>query len=484
MASTDARPVPRKNVAYRVTFPILDADGDLVTGAASLDSEVSIDGGTFADCTNEATEIATNSGVYFLDLTSGEMNGDTVAVIVKTGTAGAKTTVLVFYPEEVGDYRADVVQISGDTTAADNLEAAYDGAGYAGGTIKQQVDVVAISGDTTSADNLESYTDGTTPMPVNATQISGDSAAADNLETMLDGTGGQTLSLGVLSVTGGATFANSGGSGLTCSSSGSNGHGIVATGNGTGEGISATGGATNGHGIQGLGQGSGSGIRGSGGSSSGVGIFGEATGGNTHGISATGAGSGHGLNVTGGTSGGDGFRINGGLSGGNGVNAIGNTGGAAFRFQAGATGHGMQIIGGSTSGDGINVSVTSGDEINADITGNLSAATADIQSRLPAALVSGRIDASVGAMAANTLTASALAADAVTEIVAGLLAGVIEGTVTHQQALRGILSACAGKASGLATTTAVYRDTTDAIDRITATVDADGNRSAVTLNLS
>lgn len=46
--------------------------------------------------------------------------------------------------------------------------------------------------------------------------------------------------------------------------------------------------------------------------------------------------------------------------------------------------------------------------------------TVDIQSRLPAALVSGRIDASVGAMAANTLTASALATDAVTEIQSGL----------------------------------------------------------------
>ncbi len=40
----------------------------------------------------------------------------------------------------------------------------------------------------------------------------------------------------------------------------------------------------------------------------------------------------------------------------------------------------------------------------------------DIQTRLPAALVSGRMDSSVGAMAANTLTASALASDAVVEI--------------------------------------------------------------------
>jgi anti-sigma28 factor (negative regulator of flagellin synthesis) len=42
--------------------------------------------------------------------------------------------------------------------------------------------------------------------------------------------------------------------------------------------------------------------------------------------------------------------------------------------------------------------------------------TQDIQSRLPAALVSGRMDSSVGAMAANTLTASALATDAVNEV--------------------------------------------------------------------
>ena len=42
--------------------------------------------------------------------------------------------------------------------------------------------------------------------------------------------------------------------------------------------------------------------------------------------------------------------------------------------------------------------------------------TDDIQTRIPAALVGGRMDSSVGAMAANTLTASALATDAVDEI--------------------------------------------------------------------
>jgi hypothetical protein len=118
MASSDASAFGRKNVAYRITFPILDADGDLVTGATGLDSEVSKDGGTFADATNEATEIAASSGVYYLDLTSTEMNADTVAVIVKTTSSGAKTTVLVIYPLEDGDIIANVTQVGGQTASA------------------------------------------------------------------------------------------------------------------------------------------------------------------------------------------------------------------------------------------------------------------------------------------------------------------------------------------------------------------------------
>jgi hypothetical protein len=87
----------KRATAFTVTFPIYDADGDLVTGAASLDSEVSKDGGTFTDGTNEATEIATASGVYTLVLTATEMTADIVATITKTATAGAKTAVNVMY---------------------------------------------------------------------------------------------------------------------------------------------------------------------------------------------------------------------------------------------------------------------------------------------------------------------------------------------------------------------------------------------------
>lgn len=51
---------------------------------------------------------------------------------------------------------------------------------------------------------------------------------------------------------------------------------------------------------------------------------------------------------------------------------------------------------------------------------NVETDTQDIQTRLPAALVSGRMDSYVGAMGADTITNSAVAASAVTEIQAGL----------------------------------------------------------------
>lgn len=111
MAASDAKPIPIRAAAYRVTFPILDADGDLVAGAGSPDSEFSEDAATFADCASEATEIATSSGMYYLDLASTEMDGDTVAVIIKSSSG--KTTPIVMYPNETGDIDVDVTAFGG-----------------------------------------------------------------------------------------------------------------------------------------------------------------------------------------------------------------------------------------------------------------------------------------------------------------------------------------------------------------------------------
>lgn len=168
MASTDARPIPQKNVAYRITFPLLDADGDLVSGATGLDSEVSKDGGTFADATNEATEIATASGVYFLDLTSTEMNADTVAVIVKTTTAGAKTTTLVMYPEEAGDIRVNLTQWLGaapNALVSSRVDASV-GAMAAGTVTAAAVATGAIDADALAADAADEIANAVLDEPV------------------------------------------------------------------------------------------------------------------------------------------------------------------------------------------------------------------------------------------------------------------------------------------------------------------------------
>jgi hypothetical protein len=115
-SSADSHPWPIYNARYRVVFPIFDADGDLVTAAAGLDSELSQDQGTFADATNEATEIATSSGMYYLDLIATELDTKSTAIIVKTSTSGAKTTPLVLYPKRLPVVRTGTAQAGANTT--------------------------------------------------------------------------------------------------------------------------------------------------------------------------------------------------------------------------------------------------------------------------------------------------------------------------------------------------------------------------------
>lgn len=127
--------------------------------------------------------------------------------------------------------------------------------------------------------------------------------------------------------------------------------------------------------------------------------------------------------------------------------------------------------------------------------------TDSIESRLPAALVGGRMDSSVGAMAVDVITAAALAADAVAEIQAGLavpgdsmaltpaaidaiLDEVVDGGYTVRQLMRGFASALMAKLSGADINLPVFRDLADTKDRISATTDAAGNRTAVTLDLT
>ena len=63
--------------------------------------------------------------------------------------------------------------------------------------------------------------------------------------------------------------------------------------------------------------------------------------------------------------------------------------------------------------------------------------------------------------------------------VAAALDEVVEGTITLRQAVRLMLSVLTGKSSGGGSTTVIFRDIADSKNRISATVDTSGNRTAV-----
>lgn len=88
--------------------------------------------------------------------------------------------------------------------------------------------------------------------------------------------------------------------------------------------------------------------------------------------------------------------------------------------------------------------------------------------------VGGYVDTEVAAIKAVTDTLSLAAiADAVHD-------EITEGAITLRKATNIMLASLAGKSSGGATATIKFRDQADTTDRITATVDADGNRTAIT----
>ena len=72
---------------------------------------------------------------------------------------------------------------------------------------------------------------------------------------------------------------------------------------------------------------------------------------------------------------------------------------------------------------------------------------------------------------------------ATSDVASEILGTAVEGTYTMSEVLQLMAAVLFGKASGGGTTTVTFRDTGDSADRVTATVDSDGNRSAVTLNV-
>lgn len=95
-ASHGALPYPVRNARFTILIPYLDADGD-PTDPTTPDTEVSKDGGAFADCVEEVTTITGAGGTGFITLTGAETDCAILAVLAKVAS-GPKATVMTLHP--------------------------------------------------------------------------------------------------------------------------------------------------------------------------------------------------------------------------------------------------------------------------------------------------------------------------------------------------------------------------------------------------
>src|ERR1051325_3016506 len=92
-------PYPILNARYTLEYVGLDADGD-PTDPTTPDTEVSQDGGAFADAAEEVTTISGSNGCGYVTLTGAETNNSLVMVCVKVAS-GPKATVFSVRPRNL-----------------------------------------------------------------------------------------------------------------------------------------------------------------------------------------------------------------------------------------------------------------------------------------------------------------------------------------------------------------------------------------------
>lgn len=175
MAASDALPIPRKNAAYRVYFPMLKNDGTVVTGWTSPAATISQDGATAASATNTPTEIASSFGVGYLDLTATEMNADAVIVKATVTNSGALEQVAVLYPQEAGDIRANT------TYWDDAAVATPDSTGFPKVTIKDGTGAGEIDLTSGKVDVNDKSGFGLADGAITAAKVASDAIDADAL---------------------------------------------------------------------------------------------------------------------------------------------------------------------------------------------------------------------------------------------------------------------------------------------------------------
>lgn len=246
-------------------------------------------------------------------------------------------------------------------------------------------------------------------------------------------------------------------SGITSTGNGL-GHGLrVISGNGaTGDGFRAESVATDGNGAQFIGHGSGDGAQ----------------------FLASGiaGGTGHGIHCAGGGTSGDGINSNAAGANGNGLSLNGTGTGDGLAATGGSTGRGIHCLGGSISGAAFRMEAQGGNANGAEYIANgtgkdLFLNTAGNNTAISATLTAAGLDAVL--IESGIVASASLTNDAAAQLT----------SINARQALSLVMSTTVGILAGAATTTVTTKPAglPSGNTRCTATVDANGNRSAETL---
>jgi hypothetical protein len=255
VAKADMTQILGTAVSTPATAGVLDVNvKNIDNDAASASGTVTFPNATLASTTN----ITAGTITTVTNLTNAPTNGDLTAAMKASVNAEADTALSDYGALKpttagrtldvtaTGEAGIDWANIGGPTTTQNLI----------GTTVKTATDVETDTQDIQS--RLPAALTGAGNIKADVLALSGDATAADNLETMLDGTGGQALSLGQLNIStgsGNAVFiettqngmdavaiqnalGNSSGAAIYIYSQQDNGNAVtIDSGNGTGDAL-------------------------------------------------------------------------------------------------------------------------------------------------------------------------------------------------------------------------------------------------------
>lgn len=166
--------------------------------------------------------------------------------------------------------------------------------------------------------------------------------------------------------------------------------------------------------------------------------------------------------------------------GGTGLNIIGGAGSSASKGYAVFTSSGS----GNGTGYGVIFGAVNGGDTGMLISGASVPAIEIVRSGSNNAVnITG--GSGVGEITANIVgSINSLGTQAKADVASSVWTEIMESGITAEELMRGFASALLGKSSDHAAGTPKYRDMGDTKDRISATTDADGNRTSVTKDLT